>query len=145
LLAAVESRGRSGPRLVAFFGVMYFAALRPEEAANLRKSDLTLPPSGWGEIHLAQATPYAGRAWTDSGKLHDERHLKHRAAGESRVVPCPPELVALLRDHLWRFGTDADGRVFTGERGGAMPTITYERIWSQARQAAFTGEVYASP
>jgi integrase len=46
LLAAVASEGRSGPRLVGFFGVMYFAALRPEEAVNLRKSDLILPPSG---------------------------------------------------------------------------------------------------
>jgi integrase len=145
LLAAVESRGRSGPRLVAFFGVMYFAALRPEEALNLRTSDLILPPSGWGEIHLAQATPYAGRAWTDSGKQHDERQLKHRTAGESRVVPCPPELVALLRHHLTHYGTDQQGRVFTGERGAAVPTITYERVWRQAREAALTAEVCASP
>jgi hypothetical protein len=28
LLAPVKSQGRSGSRLVAFFGVMYFAALR---------------------------------------------------------------------------------------------------------------------
>jgi integrase len=145
LLAAVESQGRSGPRLVAFFGALYFAALRPEEAVNLRKSGLALPQSGWGEIHLAQSTPYAGRTWTDSGNPYDERQLKHRAAGESRVVPCPPELVALLRRHLTRFGTDTEGRVFTGERGGAVPTITYERIWRQARWAAFTAEVYASP
>jgi integrase len=106
LLTAVESQGRSGPRLVAFFGVMYFAALRPEEVVNLRVGDLNLPSSGWGEIHLDRATAHAGRTWTDSGKVHDERQLKHRAEGESRVVPCPPDLVALLRSHLQRFGTD---------------------------------------
>jgi integrase len=145
LLAAVKSQGRSGPRLVAFFGVMYFAALRPEEAVNLRKIDLRLPQSGWGEIHLAQSTPYAGRTWTDSGKPYDERQLKHRAAGESRVVPCPPKLVALLRDHLKRFGTDNEGRVFTGERGRQVPTITYQRVWRQARRATFTAEVCGSP
>jgi integrase len=145
LLAAVAAQRRSGPRLVAFFGVMYFAALRPEEALNLRKRDLILPPSGWGEIHLDRATPYTGRTWTDSGKLHDERQLKHRAEGEGRIVPCPPELVALLHDHLGRFGTGAQGRVFTGERGGAVPTITYERAWKRARQTTFTPEVYASP
>jgi integrase len=145
LLAAVDSQRRSGPRLVAFFGVMYFAALRPEEAVNLRVGDLNLPPSGWGEIHLDRATPHAGRTWTDSGKQHDERQLKHRAQGESRVVPCPPELVALLRSHLQRFGTDREKRVFTGERGGQVATITYERVWRRARQAALTREVYASP
>jgi hypothetical protein len=37
LLDAVRETKRSGPRLVAFFGLMYFAALRPEEAATLRK------------------------------------------------------------------------------------------------------------
>jgi integrase len=124
---------------------MYFAALRPEEAVNLRVADLILPSSGWGEIHLDRATPHAGRTWTDSGKLHDERQLKHRAEGESRVVPCPPELVAFLRSHLRQFGTDPEGRVFTGERGGPLPTITYERVWTRARQAAFTPEVCASP
>ena len=145
LLAAVGPQGRSGPRLTAFFGVMYFAALRPEEAVNLRVGGLILPLSGWGEIHLDRATPHVGRTWTDSGKLHDERQLKHRAEGESRIVPCPPELVALLRSHLRQFGTDPEGRVFTGERGGPLPTITYERVWRRARQAAFRPEVCASP
>ncbi len=29
---------------MAFFAVMYYTALRPEEAVNLRKPDITLPP-----------------------------------------------------------------------------------------------------
>lgn len=37
LLAAVREQKPSGPRLVAFFGVMYYAGLRPEEAVSLRK------------------------------------------------------------------------------------------------------------
>jgi integrase len=120
---------------------MYFAALRPKEAVNLRVGDLNLPPSGWGEIHLDRATPHAGRTWTDSCKQHDERQLKHRAQGESRIVPCPSDLVAMLRRHLQRFGTDREKRVFTGERGGQVATITYERVWRRARQAALTREV----
>ena len=31
----------SGPRLVAFFAIIYYAALRPEEAVNLRKDNIT--------------------------------------------------------------------------------------------------------
>ena len=43
-------RWGSGPRLVALFAAMYFAALRPEEAVNLRLRNLALPAKGWGEI-----------------------------------------------------------------------------------------------
>lgn len=64
LLAAVRETKRSGPRLVAFFALMYFAALRPEEAANLRKHNLALLADGWGELYLDEATPYAGSGWT---------------------------------------------------------------------------------
>jgi integrase len=43
LLDAVRRQAPSGPRLVAFFGVMYYAALRPEEAVNLRDYNIILP------------------------------------------------------------------------------------------------------
>ena len=44
LLDAVRDQSPSGPRLVAFFAVIYYAALRPEEAVNLREDNITLPP-----------------------------------------------------------------------------------------------------
>jgi integrase len=37
------------PELTAFFGCLYYAALRPEEAVALRHCDLTLPRHGWGK------------------------------------------------------------------------------------------------
>ena len=39
LLAAVEAQEPSGPRLLAFFGVIYYGGLRPGEAAMLRTAD----------------------------------------------------------------------------------------------------------
>lgn len=45
LFAAVRQL-RSAPPLVAFFAVMYYAALRPGEAVDLRKEALALPESG---------------------------------------------------------------------------------------------------
>ena len=99
-------------RLAAFFGLMYSAALRPEEAANVHKRNLILPEEGWGELHIDEATPYAGSAWTDSGKHRDRRQLKNRGQGESRAVPCPPELTRMLHDHLAKFGTASEGRLF---------------------------------
>lgn len=49
LLEAVRAQRPSGLRLVAFFGVLYYAGLRPEEAVNLRKDDVMLPPLVWNQ------------------------------------------------------------------------------------------------
>jgi integrase len=154
LLAAVGALPRSGPRLVAYFGTMYYSALRPEEAAALGERHLDLPEPtwngsehvhGWGEFHLDEATPHVGARWTDGGKPRDQRQLKSRAAGEGRTVPCPPDLTALIRDHVERFGFGADGRLFRGERGGPLPMITYTRAWRSARQLALTEEAQRTP
>jgi hypothetical protein len=88
LLEAVREQGRIGPRMVAFYACLYFAAMRPEEAVRLAKPNLRLPVKGWGEFILDGAEPHAGREWTDSGKNRDKRQLKQRARGESRTVPC---------------------------------------------------------
>lgn len=146
LLNAVAEQKPSGRRLVAYFGCLYFAGLRPEEAAGLREGDLSLPAAGWGELHLARARPFAGREWTDSGDDRDDRQLKQRAVGEVRPVPCPPELTALLRAHLESFGVSPTGRLFVGERNAdSVPRLTVRRTWSRAREAVFTDAVAASP
>ncbi|HYS34039.1 MAG TPA: integrase, partial [Pseudonocardiaceae bacterium] len=146
LIEAVRSQRRSGPRLVAFFGCLYFAALRPEEAVSLAKHNLSLPTEGWGELHLEIAEPYAGKEWTDSGENRDRRQLKQRARGETRTVPCPPELTALLHEHIKEFGTTPDGRLFVGERNGKeLPKLTINRAWQRARQEVFAPHVAASP
>jgi len=60
-------------------------------------------------------------------------------------VPTHPELTRLIRDHLERFATAPDGRLFSGVRGGELPTITYRRAWIKARQTALTAVEQASP
>jgi integrase len=50
LLAAVGQQCERGERIVAFFGCLYYTALRPEEAVDLRRDNLaSLPDHGWGE------------------------------------------------------------------------------------------------
>jgi integrase len=140
LLTAVTYVGgwerASGRRLRAFFGCLYYAALRPGEALGLRRSDCTLPAKGWGRIELAETRPTAGKAWTDSGEAHDRRGLKQRADGEVRTVPIPPPLVRLLREHLAEFGTAKDGRLFASERGNVVAASSYSRVWKQTRELA---------
>jgi integrase len=145
LLNAVRQQ-RGAAHLVAFFGCLYFAALRPEEAVALATRHLALPAEGWGELHLDGAEPYAGKDWTDTGQNRDRRQLKQRERGEVRTVPCPPELTALLHEHVKRFGTAQNGRLFVGERNRQeLPKLTIVRTWQRARQMAFTDEVAASP
>jgi hypothetical protein len=61
LLTAVSYVGRTrGPHLVAFFGSLYFAALRPSEAVALCEQDCELPAGGWGKLILSTSEPQAG-------------------------------------------------------------------------------------
>ncbi len=124
---------RARPELAAFFGCLYYAALRPEEAVALRRKDLILPAHGRGTIIVTTARPRTGTAWTSTGTPHEPRGLRHRPDGTIRVVPIPPVLVRMLRRHLHRFGTAPDGRLFRGTRA-----------WHAARQAALGPELAAT-
>ncbi|MFI6981516.1 tyrosine-type recombinase/integrase [Embleya sp. NPDC050154] len=146
-LTYVGTFGRArGRRLVALFGCMYYGGLRPAEAIGLRTVDCSLPPAGWGTLTLRRTRPTAGKRWTDSGDVHDDRGLKNRSQedAETREVPIPPVLVALLRWHLVRFPAK-DGRVFGNERGGVLGSSTYSRAWEEARRLAFTPAQVESP
>lgn len=145
LLGAVGKLPNAGPRLVAFFGCMYYAALRPEEVIGLDHAALvSLPRTGWGEMLLSNAEPEPGKRWTENGTVRERRGLKHRAEGSTRPVPLHPELVTLLRDHLERFPTGT-AHVFRGPRGGAISDSVYLPYFHRARAAAFTPIEAASP
>ena len=94
LLKAVKGQGARGEHMEAFFGCLYYAALRPAEAVALREADCVLPERGWGRIDLAASQPCAGTGWTDDGASREQRGLKHRAPGETRSIPIPPVLVS---------------------------------------------------
>ena len=134
--AILDQVARIRPELVAFFGCLYYAALRPEEAVALRWDDLILPVHGRGKLILTAACPRTGAAWTSTGTPHEPRGLKHRPDGAIRVVPIPPVLVRMLRHHLDEYGSTPDGRLFRGTRGGMLSESVYGRAWHAARQAA---------
>lgn len=141
LLEAVGNLPGSGPRMVAFFASMYYAALRPGEAVELTKLNLHIPDEGRGKLYLTGSTPFAGGAWTDNGEERDKRQLKHRDLGAGRWTPCPSKLTTIYHQHLEQFGVDAHGRLFWGERGGMVPGKTYQAIWNAARIAVFGEEL----
>jgi integrase len=149
LLTAVSYVGlrdaERGARLVGFFATCYYAASRPAEALGLRLDDCTLPEEGWGELLLGQSRPAAGKRWTDSGEVHDQRGLKHRGVNEVRAVPIPPVHVRYLRDHIDRFGAAPDGRLFWSPDGGVVSSSTYYRVWQEARTYGLTPVQAVSP
>jgi len=108
---------------MALYACMYFAALRPGEAVALRRQDCYLPASGWGRLTLEKSRPEVNQRWNDTASAHDERGLKHRSVSETRRVPIPPELVAILRQHIDTFGIPADGRIFV------LPSVDPQRCF----------------
>ncbi len=146
LLTAVAVQPGVARRLVAFFACMYYAALRPAEALDLREENLvSLPTEGWGEILLSSSSPRTGRAWTNTGRSRERRGLKHRAEDDTRPVPAHPDLVALLLAHIETFGVAPDGRIFVGPRCGTIGDSTYTETWQRARELALTPAETRSP
>lgn len=147
-LDAVRDHSDTGRHLTAFFALMYYAALRPEEATELRRSQLALPDgdAGWGEMRLHHALPRSGSRWTNTGEIRERVALKHRATGDSRTVPIHPDLAVILRAHLAEYGPrDPEARLFRGRHGGPVTDRTYLRIFHEARASAFTEQEAASP
>jgi len=148
LLAKVAEDQPNGWRYHGFFSVMYHAGLRPEEAVNLRVQDLELPSGeGWGTLHLSKAAPHAGSMWTNSGKSRDTRGLKQREPGDTRPVPCSPELTRILKGYMAheKFEPGPDGLLFTGSRSEQLADSTIRKVWARSRSEVMTAEEVASP
>jgi hypothetical protein len=77
LLEAVRAQQPSGPRLVAFFAVMYYAGLRPEEAVNLAADNVILPALVWDDESQQWQEPPHDQDW---GELHLRHASRMRAA-----------------------------------------------------------------
>ncbi len=108
-----------------------------------------------GELHLERSSPYTGKEWTDNNRQRDNRQLKHRAEGEVRTVPCPPELTRLLQAHLASSEPTPRGVCFTvsggragvdhlhpglgsGSANGLHPGASTSRRWQSGRTTCVT-------
>ena len=88
--ALIDATGEilpTGPALKAFFGCLYYCAMRPGEAVRIRQDDFVLPADDedskgeeWGTVYLDTSAPRVGSSWTDNGKTREARGLKHRGA-----------------------------------------------------------------
>lgn len=76
----------------------------------------------------------------------DARRARPEAPGEEgdAAGSIPPELVAILRDHIKTHGVAENGRLFRTASGKAFSGSTVSKVW-EARGYAFPPEVVASP
>jgi integrase len=137
LIQAVRLQGVRGEHLEAFFGCLYYAAMRPSEAAALKKKACVLPKDmdAWGELVLSESRPEVGSGWTDDGQPYEKRGLKRRARKATRTVPIPPVLVRMLREHIRVHGLAPDGRLFRATGNGRVRST-----WQAAREKALSAE-----
>jgi integrase len=131
--------------VAALSGCMYYAMLRPSEAASLLLDECHLPGSGWGRLEFSEVSSAAGRDWTDDGQVHETRKPKGGPRNAIRSVPIPPVLVAMLCDQVQAHGTAPDGRLFRTYRGGVYLPSTLWNVLQKARVQAFTPAQEASP
>lgn len=145
MLDWIGERPRRGSIYRAFFATLYYAGLRPEEAVALRVGDATLPPAGWGEFLVHEARPEVGSQWTDTGDVHEQRDLKGRGEGDTRVVPVRPLLVRILREMVKEHGLDKGDLLFPGEKGGILSGSVFRRVWANAREEILSAHDLKTP
>ncbi|MFB7553263.1 tyrosine-type recombinase/integrase [Streptomyces sp. NPDC056154] len=110
-------------RLMVLLGA--FASMRPEELAELRRTDVDLDT---GSVRVRRAAP----------ELNTGRRVigdpKSRAG--KREIMLPGFILLDVRRHLEWFAQDGpDGLVFVGEKGAALRGTTFGRKWRKARDA----------
>ncbi|MFZ3495814.1 tyrosine-type recombinase/integrase [Streptomyces sp. 5.8] len=143
-LSSVGGQRGRGPHLEAFFGCMYYAAMRPAEVIHLQLSQCYLPKVGWGMLNLTGGVVAAGKGWTDDGSVYEVHSLKRRALKATRPVPIPPSFVSMLREHIERFGVTSDGRLFRNAADNYVDAAAYGITWARARTEALAGHEQSS-
>lgn len=105
--------------------LVFLGGLRPSEALVLDVGACSLPEEGWGEVQVTRALQDAGALWTDA----DEEVGSPKVS--DRLVPIPPALVAILREHLAGRTT---GLVVQTASGRHVSPTNWLRSWRRRRK-----------
>jgi integrase len=135
LLPRLVNHKPTSRSVYASCALMAYLGLRPGEAVVARAEGLTLPDGdGWGSLAVTRAAQDAGDRWTEPGE--EEGPTK---TSVDRVVPVPPVLVAILRDHL-------DGRsvglIAPAANGGPLRLNNLWRAWTRVQGDGARWDLY---
>lgn len=127
-----------GPRWRLMVYLAAYGSLRPEEQAELRRTDVVLAeePEGLKRRRGVVHEPVLLRISRASPELTTGRRAtgdpKSRAG--KRTVVLPAFLTVDVRRHLdWFAAKEPDGLLFVGERGAPFRRSTFGRKWRKAR------------
>jgi integrase len=116
-----------------------YASLRPEEQAELRRTDVILPDELEARRRRRDATQH-GSVVLRISRASPELTTGKRVTGDpksragKRTVVLPTFLTVDVRRHLdWFAAKEPDGLLFVGERGAAFRRSTFGRRWRKAR------------
>jgi integrase len=119
-------------RMALFLSILWMAGLRPSEVLALRKGDLVKDGHGGYELILSRASVPCGTVYSNSGASKDEKGLKWRAAGATRVVPVPNELAKRFRTYAK--GMKSSDLIFASNTPGVSLSLTvFEDHWVKIR------------
>jgi integrase len=105
--------------------MVLYAGFRPSEARALCIEKCKLPREGWGEATIDEAVKQVSRLYG----LADDDEIGAPKTDE-RIVPLPPVLVAMIREHV---GTRTSGLICPGPKGKPVDLSRLDRAWRRAR------------
>lgn len=126
------------PRYDAFVRIQDFCGLRPGEAIEVRRRDLTFPRGRPAVVTVRSTHSSVPSRFLTEGETR-RRPLKGRGEKASRPVPMPAEVAACVAEHMKRFvSPEPDALAFTAPAGGRINLSNFHRdVWKDARQQAF--------
>ncbi len=119
--AILEEVTSTRTELTAFFGCLYYAALRPEEAVALTARCCDLPPQGWGKLTLSAAAPRSGCEITALGAAQMGVFGAVRGV-EMALCPTAPSAGSHLQRWLRRRCVSASSSQDCAEGAGSQVT-----------------------
>lgn len=132
LVTILDGGTRRDLRMSLFLCILWMAGLRPSEVLALRKGDLVKDGHGGHELILSRASVPCGTMYSNSGASKDDKGLKWRAVGATRVVPVPKELVKRLR--AYTKGMKSSDLIFESNAPGVSLSLTvFEDHWVKIR------------
>jgi integrase len=132
IVKTLDGTSRSNDRMALFISIIWMAGLRPSEALALRKSDLVNDGHGGHELILSRASVPCGTTYSNSGASKDEKCLKWRPVGATRVVPVPKELAKRIRAYTKKM-TSSDLIFESGTKGVSLSLTVFQDHWARIR------------
>lgn len=105
--------------------MVLYAGFRPSEARALRIEKCKLPREGWGEATIDETVKTTSTLYG----LKDDEEIGNPKT-DDRIVPLPPVLVAIIREHI---GVRASGLICPGKNGRPVDLSRLDRGWRRAR------------